>query len=337
MTSNDPELGVRDMHALRAAGLIAARDFVPAAISVRDDRFWSRWGLRALLALGVGQFLAGVVFFFAYNWSDLPDLAKFAVIEAALLIAACGALLSGLDRLLGQALLIAASVMTGVLLAVMGQVYQTGADAFELFAAWALLILPWTLVSRNGVHWLLWLTVAEIALALYGGQVLVVVTEISSEEVWLIVGTSIAAALLGRELAVGSGIEWLSARWTRLVLLLAAGAVLFAPAAGYVLDADVFESGPLCLAAFPALLMAAGGVYWRARPDFAAMVMVIGFADALFLCVGFRVIDESIGFDFADAVPALAGFGAMIAWAILGTGSAALAMRRLRGSMQEAA
>ena len=97
--------------------------------------------MRALLALGVGQFLAGVVFFFAYNWNDLSDIAKFAVIETALAIALGGALLIGLDRVFGQMLLIAASVLTGVLLAVIGQVYQTGADVFELFAAWAVLIL----------------------------------------------------------------------------------------------------------------------------------------------------------------------------------------------------
>ena len=48
-------------------------------------------------------------------------------------IAAVGALLVGLDRAFGQVLLIAASVLTGVLLAVIGQVYQTGADVFELF------------------------------------------------------------------------------------------------------------------------------------------------------------------------------------------------------------
>ena len=40
------------------------------------------------------------------------------------------------------------SLLTGALLALSGQVYQTGADTFELFAWWAVLILPWVLVSR---------------------------------------------------------------------------------------------------------------------------------------------------------------------------------------------
>ena len=63
--------------------------------------------------------------------------------------AAGGALLAGLDRAFGQVLLIAGSVLTGVLLAVIGQAYQTGADVFELFVAWAVLILPWVFVSRS--------------------------------------------------------------------------------------------------------------------------------------------------------------------------------------------
>ena len=41
-----------------------------------------------------------------------------------------------------------AAVAVGALLAVFGQTYQTGADPFELFLTWALLIVPWTLAAR---------------------------------------------------------------------------------------------------------------------------------------------------------------------------------------------
>jgi uncharacterized membrane protein len=330
----DLELGPRELQLLRSAGLISARGYAAAVDAVRDEAFWARWGLRALLALGAGQFLAGVVFFFAYNWHDLSDLAKFAIVEAALVIAAGGALLVGLDRAFGQVLLIAASVLTGVLLAVIGQVYQTGADMFELFVVWAALILPWAIISRSAVHWLLWLVVAEAALALYGGQVLMVVSAVSLGEIWVLAGATIVLALVVRELAVHGGLAWVSAHWTRLVLLFAAMAVLFIPAAGNAVDIDEFSSEPRCLAAFLLTMVGAAGIYWRLRPDFAALVIVIGFADAFFICVGYRLIDEAIGFGFSDVAPALTSFGAMIAWAIAGTGSAALAMRRLRAGLQ---
>lgn len=336
MSPADPELGARELQILRSAGLISARGYAAAVDAVRDEAFWATWGRRALLALGAGQLLAGVVFFFAYNWNDLSDLAKFAVIEAGLVIAVGGALLVGLDRAFGQTLLIAASVLTGVLLAAIGQVYQTGADVFELFAAWAVLILPWVFISRSAVHWLLWLVIVEIALALFGGQVLMVVSDMTLGETWVLVGATNALALAGRELAVRQGLSWLSAHWTRLVPLFAATAILFMPAAAHAVDADEFGSPALCLAAFLLMIIGAGGVYWRLRPDFAALVIVIAFADAFFICLGYRLIDEVIGFDFDDAAPALTSFGAMIAWGIAGTGSAAMAMRRLRGSLQGA-
>lgn len=335
VTPARPELGPSALQALRSAGLISARGYAAAVDSVRDEAFWARWGMRALLALGVGQFLAGVVFFFAYNWNDLSDIAKFAIIETSLVIAVGGALLVGLDRVFGQMILIAASVLTGVLLAVIGQVYQTGADVFELFAAWAVLILPWTMISRHPVHWLLWLVVAEVAFALYGDQVLVPIQEMPGELVWVIVGATIALALAAREWAVHRGMAWLTAHWTRLVLLFAAMAALFAPAAGQMFDVDNLTVGAMCVAAFLLAALLASALYWRSRRDFPALVIVIGFVDAFVVCVGYRIIDEGIGFDLDDVGPALSSLGAMIVWAIAATGSAALIMRRLRGSLQE--
>jgi len=334
LSASDPELGPRDVQMLRAAGLVSVRGYADALVALRDETFWARWGQRALLALGAGQFLAGVVFFFAYNWNDLSDIAKFAVVEAALVIAAGGALLVGLDRAFGQVLLIAASVLTGVLLAVIGQIYQTGADVFELFLAWAALILPWVIISRSAAHWLLWLVVAECALALYCEQVPMVVSGMSLDQAWALVGATVALALVARELAVRYGFAWLSAHWTRLILLVAALAILFVPAASQVLDIDEFESKLVSLLAFLLVMGFAAIVYWRVMPDFAALVIIIGFADAIFICLGFRLIDEAIGFDTDDVAPALTSFGAMIGWAIAGTGCAALAMRRLRGTLQ---
>ncbi|HWA48407.1 MAG TPA: DUF2157 domain-containing protein, partial [Dongiaceae bacterium] len=282
------------------------------------------------------QFLAGVVFFFAYNWNDLSDIAKFAVVEGAVTVAALGALAVGLDRAFGQVLLVAASVLTGVLLAVIGQVYQTGADMFELFLVWAVLILPWTLISRSAVQWLLWLVVAEVALWLYCEQVPMVVGEMSWDELFVLGGASIALALVARELAVRMGCAWLGAHWTRLALLFAVALILFMPAAGEVLDIDTVAAPLLCVGAFIVLLLVGGVIYWRKLPDFAALVILIAFADAFFICLGYRLIDEAIGFSWSEAGAGLGSLGAMILWAIAGTGGSAMAMRRLRSDLRAA-
>ena len=334
MTNSDPQIDLHGLQVLRSAGLLAARQYLPAVHAIRDEGFWARWAMRALLALGAGQLLTGIVFFFAYNWGDLSDLAKFAIAEGALIIALLGAIAVGFDRAFGQVLLLAASLLTGVLLAVIGQVYQTGADVFELFAAWAALILPWVAISRSAAHWLLWLVIAETALWLYCEQVPVTLGEMTWDQVSLISAATISAALAAREIAVRNDVSWMAPHWTRLVLLFAGVAMLFFPSAGYVLDIGARGAPFWCVAAFVVAVVAGVIVYWHALPDFASLVILIGFADAFLICVGVRLIDETIGFSLDEIGPGLTSLAAMIVWAIVGTGAAAKAMRWLRGELR---
>jgi uncharacterized membrane protein len=320
-------LTLRHINALRSAGLIPAARYLDAAAAVRDAAFWRQWSLRALLAFGVGHLLAGIVFFFAYNWADLSDIAKFAIVEGALVATIIAALLLGIDRLHGQVAVIGASVLTGVLLAVIGQVYQTGADAYQLFAAWTLLILPWTLACRSAAQWLLWLVVAGIALALYGEQVLVAEDLLTETEVATSVGLIGAAALIAREIAVQAGQAWLGGRWTRLVLVFATLALLFWPAAAIVFD---WDSRGIELACFVVAVGAGGIVYCRRLPDYAAATFVIGFAALFLIAVGLRLIDETVGFEWDEAAPMIASTGVTILWSELVFGVAAKLMRSLR-------
>jgi len=327
-------LTLRHINALRSAGLIPAARYLDAAAAVRDAAFWRQWSLRALLAFGVAHLLAGIVFFFAYNWADLSDIAKFAIVEGALVATVIAALLLGIDRLHGQVAMIGASVLTGVLLAVIGQVYQTGADAYQLFAAWTLLILPWTLASRSAAQWLLWLVVAGIALAFYGEQVLVPEGLLTEMEVAASVGLIGAAALISRELAVLAGQAWLGGRWTRLVLAFATLALLFWPAAAIVFD---WDSRGIELICFVVAVGAGGSVYCRRLPDYAAATFVIGFAALFLIAVGLRLIDETVGFEWDEAVPMITSAGVTILWSVLVFGVAAKLMRSLRLGIEQVA
>lgn len=40
---------------------------------ITPDLDWPKWMLRFSLLIGVTLFLAGVIFFFAYNWAALSD------------------------------------------------------------------------------------------------------------------------------------------------------------------------------------------------------------------------------------------------------------------------
>ena len=80
-----------------------------------------------------------LVFFIAYNWMDMGKIGKFGLVQAALVITIFGyALLvhKGVSKLGQQLLLLIASLITGSLLALVGQVYQTGADSWQLFFGW---------------------------------------------------------------------------------------------------------------------------------------------------------------------------------------------------------
>lgn len=96
-----------------------------------------------MLFLGLALTLSGVVCFFVWNWDALPGLAKLAIVQAGIVGCCVVACQKKIATLPGKAAITGAAVLVGVFLAVFGQVYQTGADAYQLFVGWALLILPW--------------------------------------------------------------------------------------------------------------------------------------------------------------------------------------------------
>ena len=206
------------VEALYAGGRISkeARHYALTLLYPRHE--WGLWTARLLLALGTALMLAGVIYFFAFNWAKIPPAAKLAGIEAALIGCLAMACRASLKNPHGQLWLLAASVLTGVFLAVFGQIYQTGADAWQLFALWTLFVLGWAEIAAFAAHWLLWLLLANMALGLWWDQ-----ATLPGEEMafmiflWL---TLLNGAALGlREyLAVGRGRAWLAARWTRWLL-----------------------------------------------------------------------------------------------------------------------
>lgn len=121
--------------------------------------------LDRVLAFGGSLLLgAAVVFFFAYNWDALHRFAKFGLAAGALAACTIVAMRARAHATTYRAALFGACVATGALLALIGQTYQTGADIWELFAAWAVLMLPFVVLSRSAASWLLWWVVANAAL-----------------------------------------------------------------------------------------------------------------------------------------------------------------------------
>ncbi len=145
-------------------------DKVQTALDIADitpnQRQWRQFLDKLLLANGGGLFLFGVVFFFAFNWQAITRFHKFAMIEA-LVLASLWAYSHWFNRPSAKVFIMAASVFVGVLLAFFGQTYQTGADTWQLFATWAMLISPWVFLAQLGALWLLWLVLINLSIVLY--------------------------------------------------------------------------------------------------------------------------------------------------------------------------
>lgn len=129
---------------------------------------------RAFLALllhaaGLCSLGAGVIFFVAANWPAWGLAGRFGLLEAGLVLCAGVAVWQPPPSRTGQAALLLATVLTGALLALFGQTYQTGADVHELFLTWALLALPFALAALSGAVWALWWVVLDTGLALLCG------------------------------------------------------------------------------------------------------------------------------------------------------------------------
>lgn len=181
---------------------------------------WRAFLSYVFLFLGIGLFVAGVIFFFAYNWASMGRFVKFGLLEIAVLGVALVAWQRGLETLGGQAALLMAILLVGPLLAVYGQVYQTGADAYTLFMGWALLVLGWVVVSRLAAAWFVWWVLVNLTAVLYCAQTIQgYAGEYSIVSVLIVLN---AIALLVWELLSEERFVWLQTpvRWAPRVLLL---------------------------------------------------------------------------------------------------------------------
>ncbi|NKI27609.1 DUF2157 domain-containing protein [Arenibacter sp. 6A1] len=136
-----------------------------------DKKSWQKFLRVLFISLGIGFTTAGIIFFFAYNWTDLHKFIKIGVIEILILTTTLFILTSNFKRETKNILLTAASILVGVLLAVFGQVYQTGANAYDLFLGWTQSIALWVVVSNFAPLWLLFLALINITLIFYSQQV----------------------------------------------------------------------------------------------------------------------------------------------------------------------
>ena len=111
-------------------------------IALRPDSNQRRtFTAKLLLRGGVSLVIAGIIYFLAANWRGFARGYK----TAALLIGMTAAYTGGTyyllreraDRAMGMLLVVAGSWLFGISLALIGQIYNSHADSWQLFTVWA--------------------------------------------------------------------------------------------------------------------------------------------------------------------------------------------------------
>lgn len=132
---------------------------------------WIKFIRLFLLGLGGSFLISGIIFFFAYNWADMHKFVKLGLIELLILAVTFAAVFAKLNSTVKNVLLTAGTMLVGVLFAVFGQIYQTGANAYDFFLGWTMCVVLWVLVARFQPLWFIFLVLLNTTFVLYTQQV----------------------------------------------------------------------------------------------------------------------------------------------------------------------
>jgi len=136
-----------------------------------SSKSWKKFIMLLLISLGIGFTVTGILFFFAYNWNDLHKFVKIGMMEGLVVVSTLLVLFSRFSLLIKNILLTGTVVLVGVLFAVFGQVYQTGANAYDFFLGWTFAVTLWVVISNFPPLWLVFIVLINTTFILYTEQV----------------------------------------------------------------------------------------------------------------------------------------------------------------------
>lgn len=131
---------------------------------------WHRWLQRMGARWGFAFLMCGLACFLAANWSTMSNPLRLGVMQAGLTAFVLLGMVSRGRKHFSSLCLLGAGMMVGAFWIVFSQIYQTGADSWQLFALWAVGVLPWLLLNPSVSLWLLLLILSNIGLALWSMQ-----------------------------------------------------------------------------------------------------------------------------------------------------------------------
>ena len=178
-----------------------------------------------------------VIFFVAYNWSSIGRLAKFALVESALVLSVVVYLKTQVGSMASRAAITLSVLILGALMALFGQTYQTGADPWQLFFNWALLAAPWVIIARFTPLWLMWVGLINLSIILYcdaNPHVFSIIFDSNTAALWLVFIYNALSFFVWNKLS--SFIVWMQQPWAIRVLATAAGGSITMLAFAAIID-----------------------------------------------------------------------------------------------------
>lgn len=144
--------------------------------------FWARYSWAQYLSflaliIGAGFFSSGVVTWLAANWAGFSKFQKLYGTQAVFVLSLLLSMwlywyqkqrLKSSDFALPSAVFVfVGGVLVGAIFALIGQTYQTGADAWQLFALWSVLQLPLLIALPNIASYALLMLTTHVTMFLY--------------------------------------------------------------------------------------------------------------------------------------------------------------------------
>ena len=264
-----------------------------------------------------------VIFFVAYNWEAVDRLVKFGLIQVLILGAIITYCKFSEHKIIGKVSLLVATLFLGALMALYGQTYQTGADPWQLFFNWSLLMLPWALIGRFPALWIIWVGLINLSIVLYYQTFRGVFGFLfsSEESLWWIIFIFNACVLFTWEVLCKKWL-WMNERWAIRLLGFGCGVAITGLGLFTIFDGDTGSFGGLAWLVWSLLLY---WVYRRLKPDL--FMLAGGCLSGIVVIVA--LLSKHLLKDFN------AGIFLLLAFIVIGLGtSAAVWLRTIHKELQ---
>lgn len=176
---------------------------------------WLNIAYRFFLSAGLLLLLSGIIFFFAYNWGSLHKFAKLGLVQAGMLGIAIALLVFKPSDFVLKLGLTAISVLVGIAFAVFGQIYQTGADAYDFFFGWTLFVTAWVAIAGFPFLWFFYLLLINLTVSLYLIQVQMHIDEAILYLVLAFINT--VALSIWEYIIKGDRTDWVHSLLTKII------------------------------------------------------------------------------------------------------------------------